>query len=50
MRHWDTRLWQTVSPLADRALDLGPDGRKALLDSVRAEEPDVADAVERFLF
>jgi len=50
MRHWDTRLWQTVSPLADRALDLGPDGRKALLDSVRAEQPDVADAVERFLF
>src|SRR6185295_19361681 len=49
MRHWDTRLWQTVSPLADRALDLDPADRKALLDSVRAEHPDIADAVERFL-
>jgi serine/threonine-protein kinase len=49
MRHWDTRLWQTVSPLADRALDLDPDARAAFLDSVRAEQPDVADAVERFL-
>ena len=49
MRHWDTRLWQTVSPLADRALDLDPGARAAFLDSVRAEQPDVADAVERFL-
>ena len=49
MRHWDTRLWQTVSPLADRALDLDADAREAFLDSVRAEQPDVADALERFL-
>src|SRR3954468_20767988 len=49
MRHWDTRLWQTVSPLADRVLDLDPDSRKAFLDSVRTEQPDVAEALERFL-
>jgi len=49
MRQWDTQLWQMVSPLADRALDLGPANREAFLDSVRAERPNVADLLERFL-
>ena len=42
-------LWLTLSPLLDRALDLEPADRAALLAAIRAEQPEVAAALERLL-
>jgi eukaryotic-like serine/threonine-protein kinase len=42
-------LWQRLSPLLDRALDLEPPLRGELLASVRAGDPDVAAALEGLL-
>jgi serine/threonine protein kinase/TolB-like protein/tetratricopeptide (TPR) repeat protein len=41
--------WQAVDPHLDRALKLDREGRKALLDSLRAERPDVAEDLEILL-
>lgn len=49
MRRWDKALWQTLSPLLDRALDLDPEARAAFLLTIRAENRDMADALERLL-
>jgi serine/threonine-protein kinase len=42
-------LWPRLSPLLDRALDLEPPSRDELLAAVRAEDPDLAAALERLL-
>jgi len=49
MRQWDKALWQTVSPLLDRALDLDASERRAFLATVRGDQPQAADALERLL-
>jgi len=41
--------WQAVGPHLDRALELDREGRRALLDSIRAEQPDVAEDLELLL-
>jgi len=45
----DRSLWPRLSPLLDRALDLEGGARRALTESVRAESPELADALERLL-
>ena len=49
MRPWNDALWQTLSPLLDRALDLAPDMRSAFLASVRADNETLANALEGLL-
>lgn len=45
----DKALWLALSPLLDRALDLEPPARQALLASTAEHAPDVAAALERIL-
>jgi serine/threonine-protein kinase len=49
MQHWDKAQWLTLSPLFDRALDLEPEPRSALLETVRADHPELAEALEGLL-
>jgi serine/threonine-protein kinase len=49
MRLWTPDLWARLSPLLDRALDLDPHDRDALLASVRAEDGELGSALERLL-
>ena len=49
MRGWDKGLWQRLSPMLDRALDLDPDEQARFLSAVRSEDPDAAAALERLL-
>jgi eukaryotic-like serine/threonine-protein kinase len=41
--------WQAVSPHLDRALEMAEDERGAWLESLRAEDPDLASEVESLL-
>jgi len=45
----DKDIWQAVSPLLDRALDLDAEGQVALVGEVRLERPDLAGVLERLL-
>ncbi len=45
----DRALWRALSPLLDRALELEPGPRTALVESLRGEAPEVAAALERLL-
>ena len=45
----DKALWLALSPLLDRALDLDPPAREALLASTAERAPDVAAALRRIL-
>jgi eukaryotic-like serine/threonine-protein kinase len=49
MRGWDKGLWQRLSPMLDRALDLDPDEQARFLSAARSEDPDAAAALERLL-
>src|SRR6185503_12923062 len=49
MRGWDKVLWARISPLLDRALDLGADERHSYLLDVLREDPDAGAALERLL-
>ena len=49
MRGWDKGLWERLSPLLDRALDLDPEQQVRFLSVVRNEDPDAAAALERLL-
>jgi serine/threonine-protein kinase len=49
MPPFDEALWRKLSPLLDRALELEPEERQALIGSLRAATPEVADALERLL-
>ena len=49
MSHLDKALWLTLSPLLDRALDLEPPAREALLASTAEQSPAVAAALRRIL-
>src|SRR5688572_30035609 len=49
MRELNWALWQRLSPLFDRALDLEPPDYAELLAAVRAGEPELALALERLL-
>ena len=49
MRGWDKALWDRLSPLLDRALDLEPAERSSFLADVRRDDPDAAVALERLL-
>ena len=49
MRDLNHVLWQRLSPLLDRALDLDPSARRELVAAVRTREPEVATALERLL-
>jgi hypothetical protein len=42
-------LWQRLSPLLDRALDLETTARRDLLAAVRLEDPGLAAALEGLL-
>src|SRR5262245_25387309 len=41
--------WQSVGPYLDRALEMDRGGRAALLNSLRAEQPEVAEDLELLL-
>src|SRR5262245_46066072 len=41
----DRQLWESLSPLLDRALDLDPDARAAFLRSLSSSDPLVARAL-----
>src|SRR5262245_15601792 len=41
--------WEAVSPHLDRALGLAPTQREELLDSLRAEQPELAEDLETLL-
>src|SRR6476646_3859404 len=49
MGDWNSALWPRLSPLFDRALDLGLEDRHAFVTSVRAADADLADALEQLL-
>jgi serine/threonine-protein kinase len=49
MPHIDRRLWQSVSPLLDQALDLEAGARAAFLASVRSTDPAIAAALEELI-
>src|SRR5262245_23346603 len=49
MRDIDPVLWQRLSPLLDRALDLEPAARAELAAEVREQDPELAAALERLL-
>jgi serine/threonine protein kinase/dienelactone hydrolase len=49
MPHLDKALWLTLSPLLDRALDLDPPAREALLASTSEHAPAVAAELRRML-
>ena len=49
MRGWDKALWARISPLLDRALDLGADERRSYLLDVQRDDPDAGAALERLL-
>ena len=49
MRPLDPELWRSLSPLLDQALDLGPAGRQALLESIRAQSQELSAALESLL-
>jgi serine/threonine-protein kinase len=42
-------LWRSLSPLLDEALDLAPVARAAFVGAVRAQSPDLADALAALL-
>lgn len=41
--------WQSASPFLDTALDLPPEERAAWLATIRAQTPELADQIERWL-
>ncbi|MET0893183.1 MAG: serine/threonine-protein kinase [Pseudoxanthomonas sp.] len=45
----DVDRWKRLSPLLDVLLELEPDARSAQLKTVRVQEPDLADELERLL-
>jgi serine/threonine protein kinase/tetratricopeptide (TPR) repeat protein len=45
----DKALWQTLSPLLDRALDLPAGDRASMLETLRSESPDLASALAALL-
>ena len=45
----DKRLWDAVSPLIDRALELDADGRARLQAEVAADRPELAPLLEQLL-
>ena len=45
----DKRLWDAVSPLIDRALELDADGRARLLAEVAADRPELAPVLVQLL-
>jgi len=45
----DRQLWESLSPLLDRALDLEPGAREALLRSLRSSDPTVASLLASLL-
>ncbi|MGH9896808.1 MAG: hypothetical protein ACREA0_33375, partial [bacterium] len=49
MRELNPALWQRLSPLLDRALDLDPPERDELVMAVRREDGELAAALERLL-
>ena len=49
MRQWDTALWRRLSPLLDQCLDLEPEERTAIVTAIRANDPEVATALDRLL-
>ena len=49
MPEFNPALWQRLSPLLDRALDLEPTARRDLLAAVRLEDPGLASALEGLL-
>ena len=49
MHKLNRALWQRLSPLLDRALDVEPSQRDQFLASVHAEDPELAAALERLL-
>ena len=49
IRPIDPELWRSLSPLLDRALDLGPAERQALLESVRVQSQELSAALESLL-
>jgi serine/threonine-protein kinase len=49
MRGWDKALWERLSPLLDRALELDPAERRRYLVAVSREDPDAGAALERLL-
>jgi eukaryotic-like serine/threonine-protein kinase len=46
---WDPIRWQQVAALFKQALDLEPEQRRALIQQIRRDTPDIAPAVERML-
>ena len=49
MLHVDPARWRELSALLDQALDLDPDGRAALVASVRETSPDLATSLHDLL-
>ena len=49
MRGWDKALWERLSPLLDRALELEADERRRYLADVYRKDPDAGAALERLL-
>src|SRR5689334_21026254 len=49
MRYWNQSLWLKLSPLLDGALDLAPEDRPAYLATLRAQEDELASAIEMLL-
>ena len=49
MRGWNKMMWERLSPLLDRALDLEPNDRRRFLMETRAEDPEAGAALERLL-
>ena len=45
----DIERWQRLSPLLDVLLELGPEARHARLELLRAQEPGLADELEKLL-
>jgi len=43
------KRWQVVSPHLDRALEQAGEGRQALVESLRADDPEVAEDLESLL-
>jgi hypothetical protein len=49
MRGWNRMMWERLSPLLDRALDLEPGDRRRFLMEIQAQDPDAGAALERLL-
>ena len=49
MSHMDRQLWESLSPLLDRALDLDPGARETLVRSLRSSDPILAAVLTELL-